>query len=648
MIARGLRYAGGVQIQPIVIGTAGHIDHGKSTLVKTLTGIDPDRLKEEQERGMTIDLGFARFALPDGRKVGIVDVPGHERFIKNMVAGATGIDLVVLVVAADDGVMPQTREHLAIMGLLGIQRGLVALTKIDMVDPSLVELASEDVRAAVKGTFLEDAPIFPLSSTRGTGLEEFKRALFRMAAETKPRSPGGVFRMPIQRVFSAHGFGTIVTGIPTSGTVRVGDVLEILPQGLKGKVRGIQAYQEATDSARAGHSSAINLSDVDHHAVTRGNVLAAPGFYRGVRMIGAQLSALPTLDRPIEDRTQVRLHLGTAEVIGELVLLDKQVLAPGETGLVQLRLDEPVVCAPGDRFVVRLASPALTLGGGQVLEESKHRLKRFKNFVVEELSRAAQSLDSPRELLDVALLRARSAVCDASGLSVEIKRSREETERLLNDLKAQGKARALAAGRWIHAERLARDLGELDAALERWFGEHAHREVVDVRELRRLTGFEADYLDLLLAEAERQGKLSHEAGGNVRRTGGSAPLDERTQALVDRALATLAAARFQPPSPTELASTLGVPHTTLQPVLELLRDRKDLVFVAHDFVLTRALYDSAREAIVSNCQKNGSLDIPSLRDEFGTTRKWIIPLLEHFDAIGLTLRQGANRVLKKR
>jgi selenocysteine-specific elongation factor len=637
-----------MQIQPIVIGTAGHIDHGKSTLVKVLTGIDPDRLKEEQERGMTIDLGFARFALPDGRKVGIVDVPGHERFVKNMVAGASGIDLVILVVAADDGVMPQTREHLAIMSLLGLSRGLIALTKIDMVEPGMVELSSEDVRGAVKGTFLEDAPIFPLSSISGQGLEEFKRALFKLASETRPRSAEGVFRMPIQRVFSAHGFGTIVTGIPMSGTIRVGDVLEILPQGLKGKVRGIQAYQEASESARAGHSSAINLADVDHHQLTRGNVAATSGFYRGVRMIGAQVTALATLDAPVADRTQVRLHIGTAEVLGELVLLDREALAPGETGLAQLRLEEPVVCAPGDRFVLRLASPALTLGGGLVLEESRHRLKRFKNFVVEELSRAALSLESPRELLEVVLLRAQAGVHDAASLSVEVKRSREETERLLNDLKAQGKARALAPGRWVHAERLVADLAELGVALESWFGEHAHREVMDVRELRRTTGFEPDYLDLLLAEAERQGKLVHGAGGEVRKSGGVAALDASTQGLVERVLAALAAARYQTPTPAELAAALGLPEKTLQPVLELLRDRKQLVFVARDLPLTKELYEAAREAIVQNCAKNGSLDIPSLRDQLGTTRKWIIPLLEHFDAIGVTLRQGANRVLKKR
>ena len=354
-----------MEIQPIVIGTAGHIDHGKSTLVRALTGIDPDRLKEEKARGLTIDLGFAPLTLPDGRLVGIIDVPGHERFIKNMVAGASGIDLVVLVVAADDGVMPQTREHLSIMGLLGVKRGMIVLTKIDIVDEEMVELAEEDVRETVAGTFLEDAPLYRVSAISGEGFEPFKDALFAAAGKVEPRAADGVFRMPIQRVFTAKGFGTIVTGIPLSGSVKVGDTLEVLPGGMKGKVRGIQAYKQKWESARAGHSTAINLSDVSHKEVKRGCVASEPGFYRAARLIGARLTMLAHLDRPLQNRAAIRLHTGTIEAVGEVILLDAVELQPGETGLVQIRLEEPVVCAPGDAFILRLASPLMSLGGAR-------------------------------------------------------------------------------------------------------------------------------------------------------------------------------------------------------------------------------------------------------------------------------------------
>ncbi len=636
-----------MEIQPIVIGTAGHIDHGKSTLVKALTGIDPDRLKEEQERGMTIDLGFARFSLPDGRRVGMVDVPGHERFIKNMVAGATGIDLVVLVVAADDGVMPQTREHLAIMQILGVTRGLIALTKIDMVEPALVELAREDVGAAVLGTFLEDAPILALSAHTGEGLETFRQELFRLAAETVPRSDAGVFRMPVQRVFSAKGFGTVVTGIPVSGSVAPGEVLEVLPGAKRGKVRGIQAYQEAATRARAGHSAAINLADLSLAEVARGHVLATPGFFRPTRMVAARLTALAGLAHALEDRLAIRLHTGTAEAVGELVLLDCDALEPGQTALVQLRLEEPLVCAPGDRYVLRLASPALTLGGGVLLEESKHRLKRYKKFVLEELGRAAQGLGSPRELLDVVLSRT-SRLATPAELAVEIKRAVGETERLLAELASAGRVRVLGTHGWIHVDRLALARARLAQELARWFAENPHRSVVDVRDLRRLTGFEADFLDALLELEQAEKTLALESGGLVRALARVASADPATEEAARRVLAALDADPYQPPSPAELGKALELPEKRLRAVLELLIDRGLVQRVNPELVLLRTHFDGARAAVVENCQANGSLDIPSLRDRLKTSRKYLIPLLEHFDATGVTLRQGTNRVLRKR
>ena len=636
-----------MEIQPIVLGTAGHIDHGKSTLVRALTGIDPDRLKEEQERGMTIDLGFANFALPDGRKVGIVDVPGHERFIKNMVAGASGTDLVMLVVAADDGVMPQTREHLAIMNLLGVERGLVALTKIDLVEDEMVELAEEDIRETVAGTFLEGAPVLRVSAVAGRGVEELRAAIAELAAAAAPRSAEAVFRMPIQRVFSVKGFGTVVTGIPVSGHVATGDTLEIVPGGLKGKVRGLQAYHEGTDEARAGHSTAINLSDVEHKLVQRGCVAATPGFFQPVRMVGARLQALGGLERPIANRTPVRLHTGTAEALGEVVLLDVPELAPGGEALVQLRLEEPVVAAPGDRFVLRLASPLITLGGGVVLEESRHRLKRFKGFVIEELAQQAEGLDSPEELCEVLLARAGLERRTAQELAVAIKRPLGETRELLAGLARQKKLVEVGPERYMHPARLDDALRKLVDTVSAWFDEHAHREVADVRDLRAAAGFENDLFAALLSEAEARGEVLTEAGGRVRLPGRGGALPPEVEEQRAKVHATLVAGKLQPPLPEEIADALGMGDKDVLELLELCADRGEARRVK-DFYVAAEHLDAAREAIVANCEAHGELAIPALRDALGTSRKYLIPLLESFDAEGLTLRQGGRRVLKRR
>lgn len=638
-----------MEIQPIVIGTAGHIDHGKSSLVRALTGIDPDRWEEEKERGMTIDLGFARLDLPDGRTVGIVDVPGHERFVRNMVAGATGIDLVILVVAADDGVMPQTREHLAIMELVGVGRGFVALTKVDAVDAEMVELAEEDVREALAGTFLEEAPILRVSSITGEGVEAVRDELVRQAAEVEPRSDEGVFRMPIQRVFSVRGFGTVVTGIPVSGAIRLGEPIELLPSGQKGKVRGIQAYHEKADVARAGHSTALNLSDVDHRRVARGDVAAAPGFFQGLTMVGAQLTALRDRERGIVNRMQVRVHTGTADALGEMVLLDRDELGPGEEGLVQFRMIEPLVCAPGDRFVVRLASPVETLGGGVILEESRYRLKRFKTFVIDELERQASSLGSVESLLEALLARDPRRLVALDDLAVGIKRSKDEVRRLLDGLVEAGKAlRPTNAEKWIHVETHALSLEQVRDAMAEWFEENPLRHKIDVRDLRSATRFEGPFLGTLLDELVARGELRLEPGGLVVPVGREIALDDRTAALRDAVLDALRAGGFQPPSHGDLLESTGAGPDDLQRVLDLCVDEGEVVHIGGDMFLAGSAYAEAREAVVDNCRANGHLEIPGLRDRLGTTRRFLIPLLEHFDGVGLTMRRAGNRILKQR
>ena len=638
-----------MDIRPIVLGTAGHIDHGKSTLVQALTGVDPDRLREEKERGLTIDLGFAPLELADGRWVGIVDVPGHERFIKNMVAGATGIDFAILVVAADDGVMPQTREHLDIMGVLGLAHGLVALTKIDLVDDEMALLAAEDVRDALRGTFLEGAPILPVSARTGAGLAELRAALSAAAARVPARSAEGVFRMPVQRVFSAAGFGTVVTGIPTSGALSLGSVLEVVPGGLRGKVRGIQAYGQPSESARAGHSTAINLSDVERGAVRRGSVVAEPGFFRAVPFFAARLRALPSLARAIPDRAHVRIHIGTDEVQGELVLLDKPALEPGEQGLVQVRLREGAVCAPGDAFVARLASPLVTLGGGVVVEESRHRLKRFKAFVLDELARQERSLGSPGELACTLLFRAGLEAQTSAALAVDLKRPQAEVRDLCAELAAAGRIRPFGPDRWMHAERFEEGAAELVAAVEAWFAEHAHRAFAPALDLRQALGWDAARLSGFLEELVRAGQLAQEPGGRVLLPGRQGELDPEARALAQAALAALAAGGFQPPSAAELAPLVRASPARLAPVLEHLADQGLVAaIVPGELYLTRERIEQAESAIAANCRAHGALEIPALRDALGTSRKYLIPLLEFFDARGLTLRQGGRRVLKAR
>ena len=637
-----------MQIQPIVIGTAGHIDHGKSTLVQALTGIDPDRLKEEKERGLTIDLGFASLELPDGRVVGLVDVPGHERFIRNMVAGATGIDLVLLVVAADDGVMPQTREHLQIMELLGVGRGFVALTKIDKVDHEMIELAEEDIAESTAGTFLEGAPILRVSAKTGEGMDALKDVLFAAAGETQPRPADGVFRMPVQRVFSKRGFGTVVTGIPVSGEAKLGDTLEVLPGNVRGKVRGLNAYKQATESVRAGHSSAINFSDVNQDAVERGHVIAKPGFFTPQRMVAARLSTLQSLDRPVTNRMPIRLHTGTADAPGELVLLDCDEILPGDSGLVQLRLETPVVVAPGDRFVLRLLSPVVTLGGGAILEESRYRLKRFKGFVLEELGRQEQSLASPEALLESMLARRGDELVTTEDLAVAIKRSKPETVAFLEALRDAGRVIAPRTERWIHADRLDVAAQKLRQAIDRWFDSAPHRTMVDVLELRKLTGFDSSFLDVLLERAAQRDELEVRPGGRVRPAGRTPELGDEERRRCEAALARLTVGRFQPPLESALAEELGISEKNMRRTLEYLVDEGQVVRVGGDLFLARSSVDEARDAVTENCERNGQLEIPELRDRLGTTRKFLIPVLEYFDAQGLTLRQAGHRILRRR
>lgn len=365
-------------MKQIILGTAGHIDHGKTSLIKALTGVNTDRLKEEKLRGITIELGFASIDLPGGQHLGIVDVPGHEKFVKNMVAGATGIDIVAMVIAADEGVMPQTREHMDICSLLGIKYGLVVLTKVDLVDEEWLELVKEDILEFTANTFLEEAPVIAFSALTRQGIENFINTLEKLSADIPARGSSGLFRLPVDRVFTMKGFGTVITGTLVTGTVQVGDKVQLYPKETTAKVRGIQVHNQSVDKAGAGLRTAINFQGLDRDLVKRGEVLARAGTLKTSYMVDVMAQYLGRNKKSLKNRTRMRLHTGTSEVVGNLILLDREELLPGETCACQLRLDAPVALVKDDRFVLRNYSPVYTIGGGQILNPIplKHKMNR--------------------------------------------------------------------------------------------------------------------------------------------------------------------------------------------------------------------------------------------------------------------------------
>ncbi|MFO0984115.1 MAG: selenocysteine-specific translation elongation factor [Planctomycetota bacterium] len=630
----------------VIIGTAGHIDHGKSTLVQKLTGIHPDRLKEEQERGMTIDLGFAPYRTRQGKSVGIIDVPGHERFVKNMVAGATSVDIVLLVIAADDGVMPQTREHLEIMGLLGIARGLIVLTKRDLVDADYLALAIEDVRDLVKGTFLASAPILPISNTTGEGLDQLQEALEQMIAATPQRTGEGLFRMPVQRVFSAKGHGTVLTGVPVSGRVTVGDTVEVLPLGRQGRVRGIQAYKLDRTQAIAGHSTALNLAEIDFHQVERGATVAAPGYFRAERLFEGRMRYLENGQRPLRPRSQIRFHVGTAEILGVLTLLDKDQLMPGEDGLVQIALEDPVVAVAGDRFLVRLPSPMETIGGGVILGESRRRLKRLKAHVIDLVKEKEDALTDEDHKVIVALKEAQYQPLAAAQIAIQCKRPRDEIESRLERLVAAGVLRMVSKQGYLTRESFAAAVRRVLAAVAAFHAHHPLRKWMELRDLRGETRLpDATLLEAIEAATE-SGSLIAEKGGRVRSAAFTPQLNEKQELLLELLRASYATADVNPPSVSEVASKVA--RRSVVELIRLLVEEGELVKVGEHFFHRTAIERVERMLIEDGRKHGGEVNIPSLRDVLQTSRKYMIPLLEHFDGVGLTVRRGDRRILRSR
>lgn len=630
-------------IYGVVVGTAGHIDHGKSSLVRRLTGIDPDRLPEEKDRGLTIDLGFAPMKLPGGELVGIIDVPGHEKFIRNMVAGASGIDLVVLVVAADDSVMPQTLEHLSIMTILGVQRGIIAINKIDLVDEEMLELVEEEIRDTVKGTFLEDAPMLRVSAETGAGVDDLRDSVISMIDDLPSRESDGVFRLPIQRVFSAKGHGTVITGVPVSGAVSKDDRLEILPGEHKGRVRGLQAYKVTVDRARAGHSTAINLADVNYKDLTRGMVAATPGYFTATEMLEVSLRALSSLPHALTHRMPIRFLQGTMEAVGRLYLLDCTALEPGEEAVAQIRLEEPVVVAPGDRFVLRQTSPMITLGGGEILDRSRWRLKTGKDFVVESVRRKMDALDSPQDFLRSLLRDAILEIHTTEDLSRRMTITHEQVNGYLKELAQSGDIQELPGDRWLVQEGIRMAGERITGAIENAFRNDPYRVSVKALEIRDALRLEEAFLEAVYQQLVEDGRLNRLRGGRLSLPGYEPPIPEAERQALEKYRSYLAEHLFEAARNEDLAPTLGTNEALLGKLQSLLVDRGEMVRLTPDVVLLEDAILEAVRRLAAHHETSGPFSASEAKDLLGTTRKFAIPLLEHLDKQGWTRRREDRR-----
>ncbi len=630
----------------LIIGTAGHIDHGKTTLVKALTGIDTDRLKEEKERGISIELGFASLTLPDGTQAGIVDVPGHERFVKTMLAGVGGIDLVILVIAADEGVMPQTREHLHICELLQVQRGLVALTKADLVDAEWLEMVQVDVRDILKGTFLEGSPIVPCSATSGQGLPELLQAIQAQASAAEPKRTEGILRLPIDRVFSIKGFGTVVTGTLWAGRLAPAEEVTILPKDLRSRVRRLQVHGHTVEEVVAGQRVAMNLPGLEVGEIERGNVLCRPGTLRPSEAFDATLSLLSDAPRPLANRARVRYHLGTSEILARIVLLDRDELHPGEQAYVHIRLESPSTALPRDRYVIRSYSPALTVGGGSILDPNPPRERRPRAKMLEHLHILEQG--RPTERVARHLLAAGFVPVTSEELRARSGLDASQVDESLQELEGKGIAVPLSAkgdSGVLHAERVAQLEKETHDLLADFHAREPLKDGLGKEELRKKLPAQlpAAAFGWLLARLAERRRIAVERD-KVRLAEHRPTLTAAEEGLKAKIEGTFRAAGFQPPAPEAVLAGLQADRKIAQPVFRRLVDDGILVKLSEDIFLHRESYKKLRERALEHFQAQPSINVGTMKDLFGISRKYAIPFLEHLDMVHITRRQGDERV----
>ncbi|MGW8311950.1 MAG: selenocysteine-specific translation elongation factor [Desulfuromonadales bacterium] len=622
-----------------IIGTAGHVDHGKTVLINTLTGVNTDRLKEEQERGISIELGFAPFRLSDGSMVGVVDVPGHEKFIHNMLAGIGGIDLVLLVVDVTEGVMPQTREHLQILQLLQIPQGILVLTKCDLAETDWIDIVEEEVREALAGTFLEKAPCCRVSAVRGDGIDQLRLTIQEMLARLQPRDEDGPTRLPIDRHFTISGFGTVVTGTLLSGRIKVGDMVEVLPPGETVRVREVQVHGQKADVARAGQRVALNLAGLERSGLMRGSVVATPGFFTMTGRFDARFNLLQEAPRPLKFRDPIHLHMGTAKISARVILLDRDEMQPGESVLAQFQLDNPLVAHRQDRFIVRSYSPMTTIGGGQVIDPAPVKHKRFRSEVMLALKELESGEGSfvVQKLAELGCAKLKE-IEQTSGLG------RERVASLLESLEAAGQV-CRVGDQWITLETARAWRRVLSEAVDGYHRDQALLPGIPHATLKGALPARVapKAFEQLLADLVSEGALAQRGEWVARPSFVPTPTAEQSRLLqkleqVYREAGTAAKGRV------DMLSLAGVPNARAEALLAYLFANQTLVRLNDDTYLHQQAYQEAIVSLKAHFTRNTTLTLAQFRDLLGSARKQTQAILELFDSLKYTMRRGDERV----
>lgn len=632
---------------PVIMGTAGHIDHGKTTLIKALSGIDCDRLKDEKKRGITIELGFAYLDLPNGQRLGIVDVPGHEKFVKNMVAGAAGIDFVLLTVAADEGIMPQTREHLEICSLLGISQGIVAVTKTDTVDADLLELAVEELGDYLSKTFLKEAPIIPVSAHTGQGLEQLSASLQEMIASLQAKESSDLLRLPVDRVFTMRGHGTVITGTLISGKVRVGDGLTIYPEGPSTKVRSLQVHGHSVEEASMGQRTAVNLHGLEVEDIERGDVLARPETLFPSQIWDVEITMLSSSPKPLKHRKEIHFHHGSRETLARVYLFDGEQASPGDTILAQIHFSRPMVGVYGDRFVIRSFSPLRTIAGGTLLNPCGIKMRRSAaNLEYLEALRDSE----PQELIQTQLDFAGPKGLSLAMLQVMSNLSSKQLSRLLQDLGAKQKIFLFdrETVSYVSGTYVQQATEELLAFVQDYHRQNpmksgVTRGMVASNWGRRLP---QKLVHFLIERCLKDGRLVAEQEV-LRLPEHSITLASDQTKLKEDLLAAYRQGGTQPPNLNDVLERFGVPKKEAQPVLQLLADEGKLVKLKDGLFYSAEALETIRNLVREHFRNNSQLSPTDFKELTGLSRKFSIPLLEQLDKEKLTMRVGDVRKLRK-